>query len=56
MKWIISFKPVLFHFSWKNIKMMQCRKIRPYIEGYLRPAEDKILIEGARLIDKSYII
>ena len=36
---------------------MLYRKIRTYIEDYLRSNEDKILlIEGARQIGKSYII
>ena len=36
---------------------MLYRKIRSYIEDYLRSTEDKILlIEGARQIGKSYII
>ena len=38
-------------------KCMLYRKIRSYIEDYLRSTEDKILlIEGARQIGKSYII
>ena len=36
---------------------MLYRKIRAYIEEYLRSDEDKILLfEGARQIGKSYII
>jgi len=42
---------------WKSVTKMLYRKIRAYIEDYLKSDEDKILIiEGARQIGKSYII